>query len=199
MFTLKWSCLSNTLLLVSNFMPLNSVVRANISVTNSIYAPSDEETNSVASNASACIVKYLRNYFDDIRSIRKTIYLVANKNSNDPNSVEGHFLTDLNGAESQWLSIPVFTLTESIDYSQSDSSLASDRRDFVFFHNGINAKRAMDRLIVDVQLGTSHLHVICVENCSDKQISLIFKSLLRTRFGRNVHVLTQRSVDNCVW
>lgn len=131
------------LLLIFNLLQIEV---SNASLRKSIYELSDEENLSAAANTSSCIVKYFLSYFDANQSAQRTIYLVVGNNSNDSNSIEDHLLMKLHETNSQSLSIPAFILTEFADFSLLESSLVSERRDFVFFHN---ADRAIDGLIVD--------------------------------------------------
>lgn len=199
MFASMWPHRWFVALLLFHFLFVEILDGANASTRKSIFDLNDELNESADVNASCCIVEYLRTYFDAVQATRKTIYLIANNNSDDINSVQRHFLTELHNTESPWLSVQVFTLAESLDFSQSDSSLVNERRDFLFFYSEIDAERAMDQLIVDSQFDSPHLHVICVKKISDEQISSILTSLTKTRFGRNVNVFVPGDRGKWAW
>lgn len=188
-----------TVLLFHLLLWCESVSGANVSTRKSLFELNNILNDSASVNAPACIVKYLRYYFDAVQATTKTIYLIANNNSDDISSVEGHFLTELHNMESPWLSIQMCSLAESVDFRQFDSSLVNERRDFLFYYNEIDAERAIDPLIVDGQFGADHLHVICVRKISYEQILSILMSLTKTRFGRNLNVFVSDDSGKWAW
>lgn len=181
------------------FLVLHCSNRASASVSEIITKLNSEKDPSIAISASSCIVKYLRNYFDGIQLPGKTIHLVLSNNADAIDSVEEHFLMELHKSEPHWLSVQVFTLAESYDFDQSGWISPINRQDFVYFNNINDAELAMDQLIHDGPFGSAHLHLICIENCSEEQITSFFATATNSRFGRNMNVFVQRDVGKWAW
>lgn len=199
MFTLNCSFRYVVSFLLFYFLLLHRSNRASASISKIITELNGEKDHSIAISASSCIVKYLQNYFDGIQFPGKTIHLVVSNNSDHIDPVEEHFLMELHKSESQWLPVKVFTLAESNDFDQSGWIPPTNRQDFIYFNINNDAEHAMDQLIHDGPFGAAHLHLICVKNCSEEQISLIFASATNSRFGRNMNVFAQRDAGKWVW
>lgn len=194
--TFRW--IFFTLVLYS-FLPRASAFTTKTveSITRPIYNTNDGRNDSRMTAMSACILKYLQNYFTDQKLTRKSIYLLTNNHENKLRAIEEKFLMAFHGMENHWLSIQLYSLNDSIEF---DVFGKYNRRDFVWFLTDVHEERVIDQLLFNFDSAeTAHLHLIHFERLSEEQIPTTFEILSRSCFGRNVNILMAHDVNQWAW